>query len=378
MKISDRIIHQIVMQISRLIHQNINFIGPDGIIIDSTDKNRIGTVHGGAKRIIREGLTDLIIESSDEYEGAVNGINLPIVFMDEIVGVIGITGSSRVVASYGQIVKGMTEIMLQENYLREQETIVQKAHDRFLDEWVFGSFDINDPAEFQRRAESFNIDTDAVRRVAIINIHMENRTLDDEEMTEISRWIRGYLNGSNGIKAEVFRTMTRMICLFEATDHALLEEKLIEASEYLEGRFGCTVSIGLNSDKDFKNVRDAYDKADRALLQARKGTSRLVVYDGLDTTKFFTQIPEKEMEEYIRLLLGDSLMPELDEIMAFLKCYVECNGSVQETARRLSMHKNTVQYKLRRLADLTGYDPRELKNLNSYMLAMQLYDYMNS
>ncbi len=153
MVISDRIIHQIVVQISGLIKQNINFVGPDGIIRDSTDASRIGTVHGGALKIIREGLPDLIIESSDEYEGAVNGINLPIVFMDEIVGIIGITGSSSVVASYGQIVKRMTEIMLQESFLREQETIVQKSHDRFLDEWVFDSFDLKDPQEFSRRAE---------------------------------------------------------------------------------------------------------------------------------------------------------------------------------------------------------------------------------
>ncbi len=47
MVISDRIIHQIVVQISGLIKQNINFIGPDGIIRDSTD----------AKKLIRRPMT---------------------------------------------------------------------------------------------------------------------------------------------------------------------------------------------------------------------------------------------------------------------------------------------------------------------------------
>ncbi len=40
------------------------------------------------------------------------------------------------------------------------------------------------------------------------------------------------------------------------------------------------------------------------------------------------------------------------------------------------MHKNTVQYKLRRLAEQTSYDPRRLKDLNAYILAVQFYDYM--
>lgn len=375
MVISDRIIHQIVVQISGLIKQNIIFIGPDGIIRDSTDASRIGTVHGGALKIIREGLTDLIIESSDEYEGAVNGINLPIVFMDEIVGIIGITGSSSVVASYGQIVKRMTEIMLQESFLREQETIVQKSHDRFLDEWVFDSFDLKDPQEFSRRAEALQIDTAALRRVAIINIQMEDRIPADEEMTEISRWVKRFFR-NDPVKGEVFRTTTRMICLFGSYETVLLRRTLLELSRYLQSQYGCSICIGLSSDTDFTHIKEAYDRADFALMLARQRGLGFLVYDELDPGQFFANTPKSKMQEYLDSLFGAELLPELDDIIAFIKVYIDCNGSIKAVSEALSMHKNTVQYKLRRLAEQTSYDPRRLKDLNAYILAIQFYDYM--
>ncbi len=40
------------------------------------------------------------------------GINLPIKFNDDIIGVVGITGELQEVESYGEIVKNLVEIML--------------------------------------------------------------------------------------------------------------------------------------------------------------------------------------------------------------------------------------------------------------------------
>lgn len=58
--------------------------------------------------------------------------------------------------------------------------------------------------------------------------------------------------------------------------------------------------------------------------------------------------------------------PILETVAAFL----ENGGSVEATARLLFVHPNTVRYRLRRVADITGYSPTEARD--SYTLRMAI------
>jgi DNA-binding PucR family transcriptional regulator len=43
-------------------------------------------------------------------------------------------------------------------------------------------------------------------------------------------------------------------------------------------------------------------------------------------------------------------------LLATADAYVRCGGTIEATARELYVHGNTVRYRLRRIADLTGLD----------------------
>ena len=59
--------------------------------------------------------------------------------------------------------------------------------------------------------------------------------------------------------------------------------------------------------------------------------------------------------------------------MALLEVFFASEGSLQTAAQRLFIHKNTMQYRLRRLADDTGLDVRKPSQAPSLYLAMLLY-----
>ena len=103
---------KIVQEISNIIGERVNMMDHEGMIIASTDPARIGTFHAGAKRVVEERLEILTIHGNEEYEGAKPGLNLPIEFQNDIIGVIGVTGPEKKVGKYGQIIKKMTEILL--------------------------------------------------------------------------------------------------------------------------------------------------------------------------------------------------------------------------------------------------------------------------
>ena len=112
MYISQTAAQNIVDEIGREIKEHVNLMNEEGYIVASTDPLRIGMLHDGARKIIKESLSELYITSEMETRTTRKGINLPITIDGEIVGVIGITGERERVAGYGNIVRRMTEIMV--------------------------------------------------------------------------------------------------------------------------------------------------------------------------------------------------------------------------------------------------------------------------
>lgn len=140
LKLSQDNAQNIVEAMSGIINQDINMMDSDGVIIASTDHQRIGHFHEGAKRAIKL-KKEIIISKDNEFQGSKKGINLPVFLWDEIVGVIGITGDQEHVVKYGQIIKNMTEILLKEIYLESQSRLEKEARKHFVEELIFRKFE---------------------------------------------------------------------------------------------------------------------------------------------------------------------------------------------------------------------------------------------
>ena len=127
MEISKELAQSIVVEMKKIIDKDLNFIDSNGIIIASTDETRIGTYHAGGKQVILR--KDIIkINRDEEYIGSRKGINLPLNFNGELIGVIGISGETNEVEKYGQIIKRMSEILIKEAWiLKRNEEEIEKV-----------------------------------------------------------------------------------------------------------------------------------------------------------------------------------------------------------------------------------------------------------
>jgi carbohydrate diacid regulator len=52
--------------------------------------------------------------------------------------------------------------------------------------------------------------------------------------------------------------------------------------------------------------------------------------------------------------------------------YIANNGSLNKTSEQLFIHKNTLQYRLNRIEQTTGLNPRNLEDLIKLYIAIQL------
>ena len=90
----DELAPELVELTSSLVRgRTINIMNTNGIIIASSDPSRIGSYHHGAKEAVLKGKTVNIYRNQlDYYHGAKEGCNMPIRIGGEIIGVIGIYG----------------------------------------------------------------------------------------------------------------------------------------------------------------------------------------------------------------------------------------------------------------------------------------------
>ena len=95
----------------------------DGMIIAAVEKDRIGTVHSGACRILQEGVEEVSATPEEEtLSGGMvrSGVHLPIKIGQAVVGTYGIGGEPSMVRSIARISVGLIREDLHKQQIRRQ------------------------------------------------------------------------------------------------------------------------------------------------------------------------------------------------------------------------------------------------------------------
>jgi carbohydrate diacid regulator len=64
---------------------------------------------------------------------------------------------------------------------------------------------------------------------------------------------------------------------------------------------------------------------------------------------------------------------EIEDYQELLQTFVKNNGSIKKTSEEYYIHKNTLQYRLNKLKDITGYDPRTIEGIVVLYIAFLIY-----
>jgi len=123
-------------------------------------------------------------------------------------------------------------------------------------------------------------------------------------------------------------------------------------------------------------VGRAYGEAERALRHAGPGAPAIA----LEEVPLFDYLAAAADETAHRLIPpGARALLTADRRVAgalssTLRAYAECDLNVARAAERLAVHPNTVHYRLRRVQELSGRDPRRFAELLELRTALRLLD----
>ena len=374
---------KIVEELEGTIQKNINIMDETGCIIASSDLSRIGTYHSGAQRVIRQKLDELVISDADEYAGAKNGINLPIIIEEKIVGVVGITGEKEEVQILGKIIQKMTKILIMDSYQNIQKKNMENMRNNFLFSWLFGNDDSGESEEnLQLRGQLLGIDIDFDRVVVVFGViekklHAQPKDAEDEQrlydqvIREIKRCLKKEANHP------VCQIGTKIIGFFHSSDQQEILKYAQEIIYNVEKQYSCQLYAGVGAvGTNRLEIRRSYREADTACnLAMRLKNKKIKVYSDVDIELLLENISKQDRELFVKRIFKDCEEEETVRWVQLLRCYSENNGSITKTAEDLYIHKNTLQYRLSKLKEATGYDPRNIVESIPLYIAMLIYEF---
>jgi len=318
----------IVQKLMADIPYNINIMNERGYIIASGKNHRIGQRHRGAERAIKQmQMVEVFKDTSLEKRGT----NEPIILNGELLGVVGISGEPEEVRPFTKLVKSIVLLLVEElNEFSKKEKKKQLKTD-FLKE-VFLAEERFSEELIQRALENYGINLLRPNR-CVWAIEKENLR-NSFPLQEIFSWHGKYL-------------------VFVDIEHTIAKSST-------------TLIVSpprLNVGRCVKEVENTFLYL--SFLQ-------VPLTDTFFTEEYyFAQLFEFPIEIDSSLLKRVEVI--YDEYHETLICFAANSTNMKAGAEQLHIHRNTLNYRIQRLYDLTEKDPKSWSDLWMLMYHFAYY-----
>lgn len=374
MKLSSSLAEKIITEVQKVLQENVIVVGVDGIIMASTDPVRVGTFHEGASIVVQTGeKLDIKKDDVKKLKGVKEGVNLPIRFNNAVIGVIGITGTPKEVGPHGDLLRRMTELLIQENYIREQMDWRERSLEAYVLDWLKMK---KWSSAMIQRGEILGLQLDVPRKCILI--HIQNEEFLQSLQPSLWLYLQRFVTQFNTNDILVRWGSNRFVILEEVDAHdsnARTTYRLQKLRESIYKKFKFQIAVGVGGPVSANKVYESYEQARRALPVAIEKNA--IVFE----SDLRLEICLQDITEETRILfLKRTLEPLLgeDELIETLKVYIECNGSLKQASKQLHIHINTLHYRLKRIEEITLLNPKQFKDrVTLYMALLFLDDHTN-
>ncbi|WP_179133997.1 CdaR family transcriptional regulator [Halobacillus massiliensis] len=365
MKLLPELADKIIQEVQLVLKENIIVLDEKAVIIASTEPERIGSFHEVAQRVLNTQKKQYISQAEARHiNGVKAGINLPIFFEREVIGVIGITGKPDTVEPYADLLRKMTELMVRETYYLERKAAQSRGLESYFYEWLYTD-GVDD--DFVHRGELLGISVDTPHLCILFHVNSSQSRVYSF-MEDTFRQIMP--SQPENIFTQWGEGQFLLLKSTEENDNKRqLKRELKQWQEAFQRKHDLKLAIGVSKSTAKRNLKPTYTEAEKA-LKVSKARGRMIHYDELMLDIILEEVSEPAQREYLERVLGT--VQEKEELMETLTGYFSNNQSLVETARELNIHVNTLHYRLNQLKNLTGIDPREAEGITLFYLALSI------
>ena len=387
MIITAELAQQIVDVIMATVQQNINIMNSSGIIMGSGQKKRLNTYHQGAMEVIETGkVVEISPENVERYPGALPGLNWPIVLDTKVVGVVGISGHPDLVRNTAQLVKMVTELILERESMIAAFRANLQLREQFVQLLLSERYNENSK-QITKMASLLRFNLELPRIVAVVNVEailedalhqygppdlVTARTRDKlTQVIETSELINSndlFVFTENELiflKHFPVETLPQHFCQWGT--------EVIQRLEFPEGPKGLCLGIGswTNSLAEFHR---SYLEADFSQNTHASSAAVASIYDFDILAAYLVRVPGAlETCSASRMLKAkiESNLGFKYDMKNTINMLLDHNLNVSSTAKALFIHRNTLVFRIEKLKELTGLNPSQ--SLNHAILCRLLF-----
>lgn len=342
-------------------NRTINIMDLDGTIVASTEKERIGTYHHGA-RLVAETGRPVIIEPGrvKDYPGAKEGANLPIVDQGKLIGVVGLYGKEQEIRDAANLLRVYVT-----QFFRQQSRFREKTYHRELSRRLLQLLLAGRPEDQEERENLLNrLNVQLSYPLVLVGLRWtgENglaarRNLEDQ----LEEWLQpGKDRKQTDLYGELDQQLVVLHSLQKGEESALLHPErdqkglLYRLVQRVLREKDCVLAVSrvCHQPEDLPEARHELDTllahpAEKLLfveeprVRVRYLLERLRTHGGRACAEPAIRQGKKQVTQH-----------QWQQLLDTARCYYEEQGSVQRAAERLDIHKNTLQYRLKRLYEV--------------------------
>lgn len=355
MVIKPELAQQIVDSVRTIVDKNINFIDRKGIIIASTDLNRVGDFHEAGYQAVR--LAEVRSVADDEtFKGSRKGVNYPIYYENRVVAVIGISGEPEEVSRYGFLVSKITEVFIKEQALEMAEMQRDLRINRLISHLI-----LEGGEGVEGMAHTLGLSTEQSYCVMLFYIdkrcHEQNRPMVEKEVTAMLQ--------QQGMKMYSYIYPNAVVLLVDEQQELFWEQQL---SQQFSQQFEGLLHIGISEPESLYMIQDAYRFARTAAEYAVRNHLFQAYASEMHLETLLASMDTKMQRKFA----GRHLECLTEEEQQLLIVYYDTDMSLEQTAKKMYVHKNTVQYKLNIIAGKLGVNPRKFRYAVELYIALRL------
>ncbi|WP_243310194.1 CdaR family transcriptional regulator [Fundidesulfovibrio agrisoli] len=385
MIIPDALAQHIVDSAQEIVRCNVNIMDREGIIIGTAQPERYRTFHKGARDVIESGVgVEIQPQDVSRYPGALQGVNLPIVLEGQVIGVIGVTGDPGAVRGPARLIKMITELILEREFTHQEMQSRQRLAEQVVEMLVGGGEHYR--RRITRAAKTLDFDLDIPRLVAVVDVSALLRGFSSEygpSELVLERSAEAILEGLAACGGtgpqDLAVILDRRLVVLKRMEESPREvrawgERLKGAFEAWDvGRVACGAgAVALSLDEYPLSYRQA-----KYCLHAKDGRAFRSIYDHAHSVGYLLDQtsagPAAMPLRPLSTALADAVARK-PELLPTLDALAANNFESDQAAYSLSIHRNTLAYRLARLRDLTGLEPA--KRLDDAILLKALLGMM--
>lgn len=375
---------KIVDRFKNILDKSINVMDLEGEIIASTNQDRIGTFHKGAQLCARSG-EELIITQTNQmlYKGCWPGINLPIYDEGEVIGVVGITGEPEELKGYALLVKELVELIVSEDEKRRHAELKEDIARSFFYQ-LFNESHMMQEEVLQTRAHMARFEYEKDKKILVVDFapqgkHLSETTGSFEKQKQKNKLI-SYMRTKLQIGENVIDLYEdEIILIVEANpDSTVRIEQLITD---IEDQYGIKVRM-YSSDicRGLKMYGTEYKNTKRLLKLCKNKEISTQALVGVGQYKLELMIDTLAQEEkayylasYKKIFEAVPKDKNYYDLLKTVRVYFEKDMDIIETAERMTLHRNTIRYRLNKFKEVYDIDVSKPYECMKLYIAIKLY-----